>query len=126
MSTPKFTPTKWKMKFCQKHKHYISGASWRILYVLGGCATYKSGCDIIDVPNVPFKIPELQLIASESGWMICKDTTTGARFPISSSELVDIINKFGFPKGGIIKDQWWMWRTVGGAAKTLHLLVDEE
>lgn len=126
MSTPKFTPTKWKMKFCQKHRKFITGVSWSVGYKLGICRRFRhSECEIIEVPNIPFKIPSLQLGDTIGGWIIAEDTMTGTKFPIAPSEIGDMIQNFGIPKGGLIQNQWWIWKGVGGATKTLHLLGEK-
>ena len=112
MKTPKFKPTKWKIKYCTKHKQpVIRNISWTVSYKGRFCGRYKSDCEIVEIPNVPMKINRLWLKNSSSkGWIIAEDIDTCVEYPVSHSELLNIIHDVGIPKGGIIEGQWWMWR----------------
>jgi len=126
MGTPKFKPTKWKMKFCMTHKQPVANITWSVYYKGSRCKGWNKECNLIEIPNVPIKIKSLFLDrTTNNGWTIAVDTHTKVEYPINHSEIFYLINKFGIPKGGIIEDQWWIWRTVSGKTKTLGLLIDD-
>jgi hypothetical protein len=114
------------MSYCATHKQPIANITWTVSYKGSSCRSWNKECEIIKVPNMPMKIKSLSLARSSvNGWTIAIDTQTKVEYPISHSEIFKVIQEFGIPKGGVIENQWWAWKTISGKTKTLTLLIDD-
>lgn len=108
MAMPKFKKTKWKINFCIQCKRVV-GTRW------GSWKCRKEHKKTyIERENIPFKIPDLEVIGHYS-WMRAKSEKIGQEFDIAPTEVTTIIMGPGIKPGGLIPDQWWMWKKKGSS-----------
>ena len=115
MNLPKFTPTKWKIKFCLKCK---CRESWQ-------CRREEH--EIIEIENVPFFIPKVKILrCGWHGWWTLESDLTKEIFPVSASNMEPIVLKNGIEPNGEINNRWWMWCKMGGSLSLKMMQVENE
>ena len=114
MKFPKYKPTKWKVEHCldcnkiaSRYVHYCKRQSHKI----------------VERENIPFFVPDME-IEQFYDWSILKSASTGLSYPISITNMSDVVCYTTIEKG-IIKDQWWMFCKVG-SSYSLRLVPNED
>lgn len=98
MKIPKYKPTTWNIKYCLSCKRTVAGYCYH-------------DHEIIERPNVPFLIKEMR-IKSVGKWTTME--ANGELFRLSMSNLKKLILGCGVERNGFVRNQWWMYTSVGG------------
>jgi len=117
---PNFKPTKWRVDTCQdcflkalkdEHSWYKENG---IPDIIMSWSCGKEGHNIIQRDNMPFFIPDMQIVGiGYKGWINLK-SNMGKAYSLGPTKLQEVIFNAIIDKGHIT-NQWWMYCKLGSS-----------